>query len=91
MIGKQYTYYYIISQYQIPYYSTSICRIVCDVPCSGEGAIRKIPSVWKSFHPENGIRLHSIQLQIALRGVSLLKIGKPIESSQITSISPLLF
>ena len=50
-------------------------RIVCDVPCSGDGAIRKAPDVWHSFHPENGIRLHSIQLQIALRAAALLKEG----------------
>jgi tRNA (cytosine34-C5)-methyltransferase len=60
-------------------------RIICDVPCSGEGklnkdmeymsikAIRKSPATISKFHPENGIRLHSIQLQIALRAAHLLK------------------
>lgn len=61
-------------------------RIICDVPCTGDGAIRKSPGTWFSFHPENGIRfdslhlclshrLHSIQLQIALRAAALLKEG----------------
>eukprot|EP01114_Cavostelium_apophysatum_P023970 TRINITY_DN9215_c0_g1_i1.p1 TRINITY_DN9215_c0_g1~~TRINITY_DN9215_c0_g1_i1.p1 ORF type:complete len:578 (-),score=112.45 TRINITY_DN9215_c0_g1_i1:43-1776(-) len=50
-------------------------RIVCDVPCSGEGAIRKSPGTWLTFHPENGVKLHSLQLQIAMRAATLLKVG----------------
>ncbi|KAK3256631.1 hypothetical protein CYMTET_34248 [Cymbomonas tetramitiformis] len=50
-------------------------RIICDVPCSGDGTLRKLPEVWKQWHPDYGIKLHSIQLQIALRGLSLLRVG----------------
>jgi hypothetical protein len=26
-------------------------RIVCDVPCSGDGTLRKNPNVWDNWHP----------------------------------------
>eukprot|EP00854_Cymbomonas_tetramitiformis_P013699 gene13699-16191_t len=41
----------------------------------GDGTLRKLPEVWKQWHPDYGIKLHSIQLQIALRGLSLLRVG----------------
>lgn len=50
-------------------------RIICDVPCSGDGTLRKDPKVWKQWHPMFGIKLHTIQLQIALRAAALLKVG----------------
>jgi len=50
-------------------------RIICDVPCSGDGTIRKDFKVFKVWHPGYGISLHPLQLQIAMRGVSLLKVG----------------
>jgi hypothetical protein len=50
-------------------------RIVCDVPCSGDGTLRKCPEMWKDWTPREGMMLHSIQLQIAMRGASLLRVG----------------
>ena len=50
-------------------------RIVCDVPCSGDGTIRKNPGVWESWSPASGNHRHSLQLNIARRGVELLKEG----------------
>jgi multisite-specific tRNA:(cytosine-C5)-methyltransferase len=50
-------------------------RIMCDVPCSGDGTLRKEPSIWTKWSPRNAIALHPIQLSIASRGVSLLKKG----------------
>jgi 16S rRNA C967 or C1407 C5-methylase (RsmB/RsmF family) len=50
-------------------------RIVCDVPCSGDGTLRKCPEMWKDWSPREGMMLHSIQLQIAMRGASLLRVG----------------
>lgn len=50
-------------------------RIICDVPCSGDGTLRKDIKVWKTWHPTFGIQLHPLQLRIAKRGIALLKIG----------------
>ena len=50
-------------------------RIICDVPCSGDGTLRKDLKVWKTWHPSYGISLHPLQLRIAKRGVALLKVG----------------
>lgn len=51
-------------------------RIICDVPCSGDGTLRKDTKVWKTWHPSYGIELHSLQLRIAKRGISLLQINE---------------
>lgn len=42
-------------------------RIICDVPCSGDGTLRKDIKVWKKWHPSYGIDLHSLQVRIAKR------------------------
>jgi 16S rRNA C967 or C1407 C5-methylase (RsmB/RsmF family) len=44
-------------------------KILADVPCSGDGAIRKIPSKWQKWTPKDGTALHSLQLQILMRAV----------------------
>ena len=50
-------------------------RVLCDVPCCGDGTLRKDTKVWKVWHPGYGVSLHSLQLQIAMRGISLMKVG----------------
>lgn len=50
-------------------------RIMCDVPCSGDGTLRKEPSIWSKWSPRNGMELHPLQASIAKRGANLLKIG----------------
>jgi tRNA (cytosine34-C5)-methyltransferase len=50
-------------------------RIICDVPCSGDGTLRKDIKAWKAWHPSFGISLHPLQVRIAKRGIALLKIG----------------
>ncbi|RMX67315.1 hypothetical protein DD238_003198 [Peronospora effusa] len=50
-------------------------RVLCDVPCSGDGTLRKNQALWKDWHIGQGLTLHSIQLALALRGAALLKVG----------------
>ncbi|KAJ7945427.1 tRNA (Cytosine(34)-C(5))-methyltransferase [Quillaja saponaria] len=50
-------------------------RVLCDVPCSGDGTLRKAPDVWRKWNSGMGNGLHSLQVQIAMRGLSLLKVG----------------
>lgn len=49
--------------------------IVCDVPCSGDGTVRKDPHVADMWKPEQGHVLHTTQLQILRRALLLLKPG----------------
>ncbi|XP_024545501.1 tRNA (cytosine(34)-C(5))-methyltransferase [Selaginella moellendorffii] len=50
-------------------------RVLCDVPCSGDGTMRKAPDLWKKWSPGMGNGLHCLQIQIAMRGVALLEVG----------------
>ncbi|DAZ95550.1 TPA: hypothetical protein N0F65_005866 [Lagenidium giganteum] len=50
-------------------------RVLCDVPCSGDGTLRKSQTLWKEWHIGQGLTLHPIQLSLALRSAALLKIG----------------
>ena len=34
-------------------------RILADVPCSGDGTLRKSPDLWKKWSPASGVDLHS--------------------------------
>lgn len=48
-------------------------KILCDVPCSGDGATRKIPLKWANWHTSDGMVLHPLQLSILLKAINLLK------------------
>ncbi|CAK9059684.1 unnamed protein product [Durusdinium trenchii] len=50
-------------------------RVLCDVPCSGDGTLRKTPYIWRSWTPRDGLCLHIRQLNILYRGLELLKVG----------------
>ncbi|KAG8442522.1 hypothetical protein GDO86_011354 [Hymenochirus boettgeri] len=50
-------------------------RILCDVPCSGDGTMRKNIDVWKKWTTMNSLQLHGLQLRIATRGVEQLAEG----------------
>ena len=50
-------------------------RVLCDVPCTGDGTIRKNPMIFKSWSANSQNNIHSLQVAIALRGVRLCKVG----------------
>ncbi|KAI3383108.1 hypothetical protein SNEBB_010982 [Seison nebaliae] len=47
-------------------------RILCDVPCSGDGTIRKNVDIWRKWSFLNAIHLHGIQSRILRRAIQLL-------------------
>ncbi|OAP56493.1 hypothetical protein AYL99_09672 [Fonsecaea erecta] len=50
-------------------------RILADVPCSGDGTLRKNVEIWKSWTPSNGLGLHATQVRILIRALQMLKVG----------------
>ncbi|KAL0075394.1 S-adenosyl-L-methionine-dependent methyltransferase [Phycomyces blakesleeanus] len=50
-------------------------RVLCDVPCSGDGTLRKNEKIWNDWGNGAAIALHTVQVQIFLRGAQLLKVG----------------
>ncbi len=63
-------------------------RILCDVPCSSDAAIRKIPQKWSRWSTKEGSSLHPLQLTILKRGLQLLKVGGKLSYSTC-SLSPI--
>ncbi|KAJ1925972.1 tRNA (cytosine-5-)-methyltransferase ncl1 [Tieghemiomyces parasiticus] len=50
-------------------------RILCDVPCSGDGTIRKNLLIWNDWKIADGLGLHTVQVKIAQRAAVLLQVG----------------
>ncbi|KAJ1902546.1 tRNA (cytosine-5-)-methyltransferase ncl1 [Coemansia sp. IMI 209127] len=50
-------------------------RILCDVPCSGDGTTRKNVRVWEKWRPDDAHSLNPIQAKILQRAAYLLKTG----------------
>ncbi|KAJ2863771.1 tRNA (cytosine-5-)-methyltransferase ncl1 [Coemansia aciculifera] len=50
-------------------------RILCDVPCSGDGTTRKNVRVWEKWRPDDAYGLNPIQSKILQRAAYLLKTG----------------
>jgi len=62
-------------------------RILCDVPCAGDGTLRKSKVIWKGWKHLHSIRCHDIQIKIAMRGLQLLKVGGYMVGAVTTSLS----
>lgn len=50
-------------------------RVLADVPCSGDGTLRKNPDLWARWNPGLGVAEHFVQARILRRGLELLKVG----------------
>lgn len=50
-------------------------RVLCDVPCSGDGTLRKNPDIWTKWNLQHACNLHGLQYRIAKRGAELLEVG----------------
>lgn len=50
-------------------------RILCDVPCSGDGTMRKNPDIWTKWNMGHACNLHGLQYRIVKRGAELLEVG----------------
>jgi multisite-specific tRNA:(cytosine-C5)-methyltransferase len=50
-------------------------RILCDVPCSGDGTMRKNVQIWKKWTIGDGLGLNKLQYKILQRGINLLAKG----------------
>lgn len=63
-------------------------RILCDVPCSSDAAIRKLPQRWAGWNPKDSMQLHGLQVQILSRGLEVLKVGGKLSYSTC-SLNPI--
>ncbi|CAD7928206.1 unnamed protein product [Amoebophrya sp. A25] len=50
-------------------------KVLCDVPCSGDGTVRKTPNIWRTWTVSDGLGLHYRQLAILWRGLDVLRVG----------------
>ena len=50
-------------------------KVLCDVPCTGDGTIRKAQGIWRRWSISDGNGVHQRQFQILCRGIQLLKAG----------------
>lgn len=63
-------------------------RILADVPCSGDGTLRKNPDLWSRWTPKLGRGQHEIQKRILRRGLELLRVP---ESSNEADLPRLVY
>ncbi|ELT89427.1 hypothetical protein CAPTEDRAFT_105596, partial [Capitella teleta] len=50
-------------------------RVLADVPCSGDGTMRKNPDCWFKWNPIGACHLHNLQARILRRGLEVLEVG----------------
>lgn len=63
-------------------------KVLCDVPCSGDGTARKKRSVIRTWDVRHALGLHALQLSILCRGIELLNYGGRLVFSTC-SLNPL--
>lgn len=63
-------------------------KVLADVPCSGDGAIRKLPLRWKIWKCNDGLSLHCVQVALLIRAIQMTKIGGSVVYSTC-SLSPI--
>ncbi|XP_065316969.1 RNA cytosine-C(5)-methyltransferase NSUN2-like isoform X3 [Gordionus sp. m RMFG-2023] len=63
------------NQGPLMYTNLAYDRILCDVPCTGDGTLRKNPLIWSKWTSTQANSIHQLQLRILKRGLELLKIG----------------
>eukprot|EP00300_Choanocystis_sp_HF-7_P007782 c15507_g1_i2.p1 GENE.c15507_g1_i2~~c15507_g1_i2.p1 ORF type:complete len:627 (+),score=118.61 c15507_g1_i2:100-1980(+) len=63
-------------------------RILCDVPCTGDGTLRKNVALWSNWNWRQAFKLHNLQVSILLRGSALLRPGGRLVYSTC-SLNPL--
>ena len=49
--------------------------VICDVPCGGDGTVRKDAHVLPTWTPNVSNSMHGLQLRILLRALQLVKVG----------------
>ncbi|GMF10868.1 unnamed protein product [Phytophthora lilii] len=64
-------------------------RVLCDVPCSGDGTIRKNRNLWGRWAPGSALTLHPTQIELGLRAAALLRHnGDSIMTYSTCSLNP---
>jgi len=63
-------------------------KVLVDVPCSGDGAIRKLPNRWKWWKSTDGMVLHELQITLLKKAIAMTKIGGNVVYSTC-SLNPL--
>ena len=57
-------------------------RILADVPCTGDGTLRKNINLWHDWSPNNAMGLHATQVRILVRALQMLKVrGRVVYST----------
>ncbi|KAL7531610.1 hypothetical protein ACHAWF_003849, partial [Thalassiosira exigua] len=69
-------------------YKQKYDKVLCDVPCSGDGTTRKNRRVWRTWSVPHAMSLHRLQRKILRRGMELLRPGGTIVYSTC-SLNPL--
>ena len=62
--------------------------VVADVPCSGDGTIRKDQTVLPSWSPSTARALHELQVRILIRALRLVRVGGVVSYSTC-SLNPM--